>query len=75
MEVVLSLASQTVTKILHFSGLLSDDRNVLRSGKMEEKALEVYGEEPIGGGRLTRQHRDGTERIKIGELSQCHLRC
>lgn len=45
MEVVLSLASLTITKILHFSGLLSDDRNVLRSRKMEEKALEVYGEE------------------------------
>lgn len=46
MEVVLSLASLTVTKVLQFSGLLSDDRNVLRSRKMEEKALEVYGEEP-----------------------------
>lgn len=46
MEVVLSLASLTVTKVLQFSGLLSNDRNVLRSRKMEEKALEVYGEEP-----------------------------
>lgn len=31
-------------KLFGFSGLL-DNRNVLRSGKMEEKALEVYGED------------------------------
>lgn len=37
MEIVSSLVSLTVAKVLRFSGL---DRNVL---KMEEKALEVYG--------------------------------
>ena len=45
MAVVFSLLSFTVAKILQilqFSGL-KDDRNVLRSKKMEEKALEVYG--------------------------------
>ncbi|XP_076027838.1 cytosolic iron-sulfur assembly component 2A [Genypterus blacodes] len=41
METVSGLLSLTVTKALRFSGLL-DNRNVLRSKKMEEKALEVY---------------------------------
>uniref|UniRef100_H3CAS1 Cytosolic iron-sulfur assembly component 2A n=2 Tax=Tetraodon nigroviridis TaxID=99883 RepID=H3CAS1_TETNG len=41
MEIVSSLVSLTVSKFLHFSGL-ADDRNVLRTKKMEEKALEVY---------------------------------
>ncbi|XP_071396299.1 cytosolic iron-sulfur assembly component 2A [Centroberyx affinis] len=41
MEVVSSLVSLTVTKVLQFSGLF-DHRNVLRTRKMEEKALEVY---------------------------------
>lgn len=49
MEVMLSLASLTVTKVLQFSGLLSDNRNVVRSRNMEEKALEVYGEETADG--------------------------
>ncbi|XP_027140607.1 cytosolic iron-sulfur assembly component 2A isoform X2 [Larimichthys crocea] len=40
MDVVSSLVSLTVTKVLQFSGLA--DRNVLRTKKMEEKALEVY---------------------------------
>lgn len=44
MEVVFGLVSLTVAKLFHFSGLL-DNRNVLRSRKMEEKALEVYGED------------------------------
>lgn len=44
MEVVFGLVSLTVAKLLHFSGLL-DNRNVVRSRKMEEKALEVYGED------------------------------
>lgn len=44
MEVVLGLVSLTVTKLFRFSGLV-DNRNVLRSRKMEEKALEVYGED------------------------------
>lgn len=39
---VSSLVSLTVAKVLKFSGL--DNRNVLRTKKMEEKALEVYGE-------------------------------
>lgn len=43
METVFSLVSLTVTKVLQFSGLV-DNRNVLKSKKMEEKALEVYGE-------------------------------
>lgn len=43
MEIVSSLVSLTVTKVLQFSGLV-DNRNVLRTKKMEEKALEVYGE-------------------------------
>lgn len=42
MEIVSSLASLTVAKILHFSGL-AGNRNVLKTKKMEEKALEVYG--------------------------------
>lgn len=42
MEIVSSLVSLTVAKVLKFSGL--DNRNVLRTKKMEEKALEVYGE-------------------------------
>uniref|UniRef100_A0A3Q1BRB0 Cytosolic iron-sulfur assembly component 2A n=1 Tax=Amphiprion ocellaris TaxID=80972 RepID=A0A3Q1BRB0_AMPOC len=41
MEVVFSLVSLTVTKALQISGLV-DNRNVLRTRKMEEKALEVY---------------------------------
>lgn len=41
MEIVSSLVSLTVAKVLRFSGL---DRNVL---KMEEKALEVYGKRAI----------------------------
>lgn len=52
MEVVLSLVSLTVTKVLQLSGLLSDNRNVVRSRKMEEKALEVYGKQTAVG-RLT----------------------
>lgn len=44
MEVVFGLVSLTVAKLFQFSGLL-DNRNVLRSRKMEEKALEVYGED------------------------------
>lgn len=52
MDVVSSLVSLTVTKVLQFSGLA--DRNVLRTKKMEEKALEVYGmEEEEGGLPLT----------------------
>lgn len=42
MALVFSLLSFTVDKILQFSGLV-DDRNVHRTKKMEEKALEVYG--------------------------------
>lgn len=42
MEIVSSLVSLTVTKVLQFSGL-ADNRNVLKTKKMEEKALEVYG--------------------------------
>lgn len=42
MEAVLSLVSLTVTKVLQFSGL-TDSWNALRTKKMEEKALEVYG--------------------------------
>lgn len=42
MEIVFSLVSLTVTKVLQFSGLV--DRNDLKNKKMEEKALEVYGE-------------------------------
>ncbi|XP_038562959.1 cytosolic iron-sulfur assembly component 2A isoform X2 [Micropterus salmoides] len=41
MAVVFSLVSLTVTKVLQFSGL-SDNRNALKTQKMEEKALEVY---------------------------------
>ncbi|KAM7397244.1 hypothetical protein PAMP_020231 [Pampus punctatissimus] len=41
MEIVFSLISTTASKVLQFSGLL-DTRNVLKSKKMEEKALEVY---------------------------------
>lgn len=44
MEIVLSVLSLTVTKVLQFSGLVNN-RNVLKTKKMEEKALEVYGEE------------------------------
>lgn len=43
MDLVSSLVSQTVNKVLQFSGLVGD-RNVVRSRRMEEKALEVYGE-------------------------------
>lgn len=43
MEIVSSLVSLTVTKVLQFSGLVNN-RNVLKTKKMEEKALEVYGE-------------------------------
>lgn len=43
MEIVSSLVSLTVAKVLRFSGLAAN-RNVLKSKKMEEKALEVYGE-------------------------------
>lgn len=43
MDIVFSLVSLTVTKVLQFSGLV-DNRNVLKNKKMEEKALEVYGE-------------------------------
>ena len=42
MEVVSSLVSLTVTKVLQFSGLY-DKKNALGTKKMEEKALEVYG--------------------------------
>ncbi|KAM6937909.1 cytosolic iron-sulfur assembly component 2A-like [Xenentodon cancila] len=41
MEIVFSLLSFTVNKILHFSRLV-DDRNALTTRKMEDKALEVY---------------------------------
>lgn len=41
MEIVSSLVSLTVAKVLKFSGL--DTRNVLKTKRMEEKALEVYG--------------------------------
>ncbi|KAM8751576.1 cytosolic iron-sulfur assembly component 2A isoform 2-T2 [Acanthopagrus schlegelii] len=41
MDIVLSLVSLTVTKVLQFSGLV-DKRDALRTRKMEEKALEVY---------------------------------
>ncbi|XP_067349004.1 cytosolic iron-sulfur assembly component 2A isoform X5 [Channa argus] len=41
MEVVFSFVSLTVTKVLQFSGLV-ENRNVLKTKKMEEKALEVY---------------------------------
>lgn len=43
MEIVSSLVSLTVAKLLQFSGL-AENRNVLKTKKMEEKALEVYGE-------------------------------
>lgn len=43
MDIVLSLVSLTVTKVLQFSGLV-DKSDALRTKKMEEKALEVYGE-------------------------------
>ncbi len=43
MEVVSSLVSFTVTKVLQVSGF--DVRNDLKTKRMEEKALEVYGEE------------------------------
>lgn len=42
MEIISGLVSLTVTKVLQFSGL-ADKRNVLKTKKMEEKALEVYG--------------------------------
>uniref|UniRef100_H2UIV2 Cytosolic iron-sulfur assembly component 2A n=1 Tax=Takifugu rubripes TaxID=31033 RepID=H2UIV2_TAKRU len=41
MEIVSSLVSLTVTKVLQFSGLVNN-RNVLKTKQMEEKALEVY---------------------------------
>ncbi|XP_070686750.1 cytosolic iron-sulfur assembly component 2A isoform X1 [Pempheris klunzingeri] len=41
MEIVFSFVSFTVTKVLQFSGLVVN-RNVVRTKKMEEKALEVY---------------------------------
>lgn len=41
MEVVSNLVSFTLSKVLHFSGL-DLNRNVVKSKKMEEKALEVY---------------------------------
>ncbi|XP_030282788.1 cytosolic iron-sulfur assembly component 2A isoform X2 [Sparus aurata] len=41
MDIVLSLVSLTVTKVLQFSGLV-DKSDALRTKKMEEKALEVY---------------------------------
>lgn len=41
MEVVSNLVSFTLTKVLQFSGL-DQNRNVLKTKKMEEKALEVY---------------------------------
>lgn len=43
MEIVSSLVSLTVTKVLLLSGLVNNG-NVLKTKKMEEKALEVYGE-------------------------------
>lgn len=41
MEVVSNLVSFTLSKVLQFSGL-DQNRNVLKTKKMEEKALEVY---------------------------------
>ena len=43
MAIVFSLLAITVDKVLQFSGLV-DTRNDLKTKKMEEKALEVYGE-------------------------------
>lgn len=43
MAIISSFLSLTVTKVLQFSGLV-DNRNVLKTKTMEEKALEVYGE-------------------------------
>lgn len=64
MEAVLSLASLTVAKVLQFSGLLSDNRNAVRSRKMEEKALEVYGEETGADLSKLRPHRKN-EHLKL----------
>lgn len=41
MEVVSNLVSFTLSKVLYFSGL-DQNRNVVKTKKMEEKALEVY---------------------------------
>lgn len=46
MEIVFNLVSLSVNKVLQFSGLV-DNRNVLKTKKMEEKALEVYGERSV----------------------------
>lgn len=52
MEIVSSLVSITVNKVLHFSGL-EGSRNALKSKKMEEKALEVYGKRSFDRPKLT----------------------
>lgn len=61
MEMVSSLVSLTVAKVLKFSGL--DNRNVLRTKKMEEKALEVYGEWVSGcvGRRMAKVQVDSSK--------------
>lgn len=53
MEIVFSLVSFTVTKVLQFSGLV-DNRDALRTKKMEDKALEVYGEEQARGTNVSK---------------------
>lgn len=71
MEIVSSLVSLTVSKFLHFSGL-ADDRNVLRTKKMEEKALEVYGE-PAGCARTGVQGHLSTRLMSRGINPSFHV--